>query len=89
MICAWIETSSAETGSSQTMKDGPEDERAGDADALALAARELVREAGQLAALQADVLERFGDAVAQLAAFGEAVQAEAACRRSAPRSCAG
>ena len=43
MICAWIETSSAETGSSATMKSGFEREGAGDADALALAAGELVR----------------------------------------------
>ena len=43
MICAWIETSSAETGSSQTISRGLQDHRAGDADALALAARELVR----------------------------------------------
>ena len=42
MICAWIETSSAETGSSQTISFGST-QRAGDADALALAAREFVR----------------------------------------------
>ena len=43
MICAWIETSRADTGSSATMKSGFEGERAGEADALPLAARELVR----------------------------------------------
>ena len=43
ITCAWIETSSAETGSSQTISFGLDRERAGDADALALAARELVR----------------------------------------------
>ena len=43
MTCAWIETSSAETGSSQTISFGLHRQRAGDADALALAAGELVR----------------------------------------------
>ena len=36
--CAWIETSSADTGSSPTIRFGCERKRAGDADALALAA---------------------------------------------------
>ena len=49
MICAWIETSSAETGSSHTMNFGLEREGARDADALALAARELVRVAVHVA----------------------------------------
>ena len=42
-ICAWIETSRAETGSSATISFGFEAERAGEADALALATGELVR----------------------------------------------
>ena len=42
-ICAWIDRSSAETGSSQTISSGLSDQRAGDADALALSAGELVR----------------------------------------------
>ena len=42
-ICAWIDTSSAETGSSQTISFGPQRERARDADPLALTAGELVR----------------------------------------------
>ena len=42
MICAWIETSSAETGSSQTTNCGIQRQRAGDTDALSLAAGELV-----------------------------------------------
>ena len=46
MICDWIETSSAETGSSATISFGVERERAGDRDALALAAGEFVRVAG-------------------------------------------
>ena len=43
MICAWIETSSADTGSSHTMNEGSHRERARDADALPLSARQLVR----------------------------------------------
>ena len=46
-ICACTETSSAETGSSATMQLGLERQRAGDADALALAAGELVRVAAR------------------------------------------
>ena len=44
-ICACTDTSSAETGSSQMISFGLEHERAGDRDALALAAGELVRPA--------------------------------------------
>ena len=58
MTCAWIETSSAETGSSQTISFGLDRERAGDADALALAARELVRVAAHVVGVQADRLEQ-------------------------------
>ena len=43
MICAWIETSSAAIASSQTRNSGLHGERAGDADAAALAAGELMR----------------------------------------------
>ncbi len=46
-ICAWIDTSSADTGSSQTISSGSQRQRARDADALALAARELVRVAAR------------------------------------------
>ena len=53
-ICAWIDTSSADTGSSQTTSFGLQDQRARDADALALAARELVRVAVHLRLGQAD-----------------------------------
>ena len=49
-ICDWIETSSALTGSSQTMKSGIERQRPGDADALALAAGEFVRVAARRSA---------------------------------------
>ena len=58
MTWAWIETSSADTGSSQTISFGLDGERAGDADALALAAGELVREAAHVVGLQADRLQQ-------------------------------
>ena len=45
MICAWIETSSEATGSSQHQHVGLHRKRACDRDALALAAGELVRKA--------------------------------------------
>ena len=43
------------------MKLGFHRQRAGDADALALAARELVRVAARIGAVEADLLERLGD----------------------------
>ena len=46
-ICAWIETSSAETGSSHDDQRRVDGERAGDADPLPLPAGELVRVAGR------------------------------------------
>ena len=49
MICACTETSSAETGSSAMISLGSQRERPGDADALALAAGELVRDSGRRA----------------------------------------
>ena len=58
MICAWTETSSAETGSSATMKAGTERDRARDADALALAAGELARIAVHDGRRQADLVEQ-------------------------------
>ena len=57
-ICACTETSSAETGSSQTISFGFDGERAGDADPLALAARELVREAVVVLRVETDDLEQ-------------------------------
>ena len=54
MTCAWIETSSAETGSSQIDQARLERERARDADALALAAGEFVRVALGHVGQQAD-----------------------------------
>ena len=58
MTCAWIDTSSAETGSSPMMSFGIERQRAGDADALALAAGELVRVVVHLRPAQADAVEQ-------------------------------
>ena len=57
-ICAWIETSSAETGSSAMIELRLERERARDADALALPARELVREAVVVLGVQPDPLHQ-------------------------------
>ena len=62
MICAWMETSSAETGSSQTISFGLQRQGARDADALALAAGELVREAVVVLGVQADQLQELLDA---------------------------
>ena len=55
MIWACTETSSAETGSSATMKVGIDRDRARDADALALAAGELARIAVHEARRQPDL----------------------------------
>ena len=62
MIWPWIETSRAETGSSQTMKDGSS-ASARDADALALAAGELVRVALGHVGKEADLGQQLGDAL--------------------------
>ena len=56
--CAWIDTSSAETGSSATSSFGLSVERAGDADALALAAGELVGVAVVVLGVEPDDLEQ-------------------------------
>ena len=56
MTCAWIDTSSADTGSSATMNSRLDRQRAGDADALALPARELVRIAARVLGREADQL---------------------------------
>ena len=58
MTCAWIDTSSAETGSSATISLGSQRERAGDADALPLAAGELVRVAVVVLRVEPDQLEQ-------------------------------
>jgi hypothetical protein len=59
--CAWIDTSSAATASSHTSSSGGHRQRAGDADAAALPARQLMGEAGLEAGIQADTSERFID----------------------------
>ena len=56
--CACTETSSAETGSSQTISFGLQRQRAGDAEALPLAAGELVRILGRRLGAQADAGEQ-------------------------------
>ena len=61
MICAWIETSSAETGSSQTISFGLQRERPGDADALPLAAGELGREPVVVLGVEPDELHQLLD----------------------------
>ena len=74
---AWIETSSADTGSSQTMNSGLQRERAGDADALALAAGELVRIAVGVRRRKPDRARAARRTrVAALAALGDAVDAQ-------------
>ena len=62
MTWAWIETSSADTGSSSITTRRSERERAGDADPLALAAGELVREAVEVLGVQPDALEQLARA---------------------------
>ena len=66
-ICAWIETSRAETGSSQTMNAGFTRERAGKPDPLPLATRELVRVAAGRVRGQPDALEELTHTLVRLA----------------------
>ncbi len=75
-ICAWTETSSAETGSSATISFGFTRERPGDPDPLALAARELVREAVVVLRVQAHDLEEVLDAPLALRVRAEPVDLE-------------
>ena len=58
MTPAWIETSSADTGSSSTSTFGSQRERPGDADALALAAGELVRVPVAVLGVEADLSQQ-------------------------------
>ena len=74
MTWAWIETSSADTGSSQITRLGSSARGPGDADALALAAGELVRIAVCHVRQEADQVHQFRDASAPGAAIlGEAM----------------
>ena len=61
MTCAWIDTSSAETGSSQTISFGPQRQRAGHADALPLAAGELGGEPVVVLGVEPDQLHQLLD----------------------------
>src|ERR1035437_3257039 len=56
MTCAWMETSRADTGSSQTMSFGLRRNRTGYADALPLTTGELVRVAVVVLRVEADAL---------------------------------
>ena len=72
MICAWIDTSSDDTGSSADDELGTDGERAGNADALALSAAELMRITRMMVLAQTDLMEqlhplsRFACALASL-----------------------
>ena len=88
MICAWIETSSAETGSSPTRSLGSTRQRAGDADALALAAGELVRVAVQRSAAEPDQLEQLRDAAARRRRRAEPCRRSGSATISPDASCA-
>ena len=83
MICAWIDTSSADTGSSATMKFGLDRERPGDDDALALAAGEFVRVAVGVLGGEADALEDLDHGVALAAAAPEVVDRQRLGQRRA------
>src|SRR4029453_13665019 len=69
MICAWIETSSADTGSPPTNTLGAQDHGARDADALALTAGEFVRIAPHHLRRQADLSHRLLHARVDFRAF--------------------
>ena len=88
-IAACTETSSADTGSSAISTLGFSAQRPREPDALALAARQLVRVAVAQLGAQPDLLEQLGDARVELGARGEAVQRAAARRRCRRPSCAG
>ncbi len=75
-ICAWIETSSAENRLVADDQARVERERPGDADALALAARELVRVAVDEVGVEADHLEQPLDALPARAAVADPVHDE-------------
>ena len=63
-ICAWIETSSADTASSSTITDGPRGQRARDGDPLTLAAGEAEREPVEHRVGEADLREQLEHALA-------------------------
>ena len=85
---AWIDTSSAETGSSSTSSSGLSDRAARDADALALATRELVRVAGRVLGVETDELHELLDPL-RAARSVDAVDAHRLRDDRLPPSCAG
>ena len=85
--CAWIDTSSAETGSSATSSLGLQGQRPGDADALALAAGELVGVAVVVLGVEPDDLEQLLDPRQDLLLRAPCCGPPAARRRSC-RPCA-
>ena len=89
MICAWIETSSAETGSSAMISFGSQRQRPRDADALPLAAGELVRVAVVVLGAEADALEQLLDLALQLLAARRARGARSGSPTISPTACAG
>ena len=82
MTCAWIETSSAETGSSQTISRGSTASARAMPIALPLPARELVRIAARVLGREADQPQNLGNALA-LATFAQAVQRQRLVQRLA------
>jgi hypothetical protein len=76
MICAWIETSSAETGFVAHDELRLERQRARDPDALTLTARELVRVAMHVLGKEPDACEQLRHAVLELGALRAAVHDE-------------
>ena len=71
--CAWIDTSSAATDSSQTRNSRLDRERARDADARALPAGELVRKAAHQRRIESDAVEMQADVFDLLRVADEAV----------------
>ena len=86
---AWMETSSALTGSSQHDQRGLDRQGAGDADALALAAGELVRVAGGVIGREADEAQQFGDPRLPGRPVADRVDDQRLLQDVAARSCAG
>ena len=76
MIWAWIDTSRAETGSSQTIGQGAQRERPRHADPLALTTGELVREPVVVLGVEPDHLHELLDASLAVGALGDAVDGE-------------
>ena len=76
MIWAWIDTSSADTGSSQIDQLGPEGQGPGHADALALATGELGREPVVVLRVEPDQLHDLLDPLLAVRAVGDAVDRE-------------